>query len=185
MGVQIILFKRRFCIHKAAADMLQGFFLGLRQRQILRQVLNDYDRETRDFYRWKVEYTQEELASLVADNLKMDFGAIIDLVPVERGPGGHLSKLKIIGTKETLVVGKELEIRRVLSRSHLFSSAFVVDKKDAGGGIPARFILTGAGWGHGVGMCQIGAAVMGAKGYPYDEILKHYYDGTAIRTVYP
>ena len=153
--------------------------------EILRQVLNDYDRETRDFYRWKVEYTQEELASLVADNLKMDFGAIIDLVPVERGPGGHLSKLKIIGTKETLVVGKELEIRRVLSRSHLFSSAFVVDKKDAGGGIPARFILTGAGWGHGVGMCQIGAAVMGAKGYPYDEILKHYYDGTAIRTVYP
>ena len=153
--------------------------------EILHQVLNDYDLETKNFYRWKVEFTQEELASLVSDHLTIDFGPIIDLVPVERGPGGHLSKLKIIGTKQTLIIGKELEIRRVLSRNHLFSSAFVVDKIDEGGGIPAKFILIGAGWGHGVGMCQIGAAVMGTKGYSYDKILKHYYNGAAIRKVYP
>ena len=152
--------------------------------EILRQVLNDYDRETTNFYRWHVTYTQKELSSLIAENLKTDFGDITDLVTIERGRGGHISKLKITGTKETLIIGKELEIRRVLSRTHLFSSAFIVDKEDICNGIPGKFVLTGAGWGHGVGMCQIGAAVMGAKGFSYDEILKHYYDGTSLRKVY-
>ncbi len=152
--------------------------------EILRQVLNDYDRETTNFYRWHVTYTQKELASLIAENLKTDFGDITDLVTIERGRGGHISKLKITGTKETLIIGKELEIRRVLSRTHLFSSAFIVDKEDICNGIPGKFVLTGAGWGHGVGMCQIGAAVMGTKGFSYDEILKHYYDGTSLRKVY-
>ena len=160
-------------------------FCHTEDEEILRQVLNDYDRETTDFYRWRVEYTQDELSGLIAENLKTDFGSILDLIPVERGRGGHISRLKIVGTQETLVIGKELEIRRVLSRTHLFSSAFVVDKEDLHDGIPGRFVLHGAGWGHGVGMCQIGAAVMGAKGYHYDEILKHYYDGITIRKVYP
>ena len=160
-------------------------FCHTEDEEILRQVLNDYDRETTDFYRWRVEYTQDELSGLIAENLKTDFGSILDLIPVERGRGGHISRLKIVGTQETLVIGKELEIRRVLSCTHLFSSAFVVDKEDLHDGIPGRFVLHGAGWGHGVGMCQIGAAVMGAKGYRYDEILKHYYDGITIRKVYP
>ena len=116
--------------------------------------------------------------------MKCDYGQIIDLIPVERGKGGHLSKLKIVGTLHTLTIGKELEIRRVLSDTHLFSSAFVVDKEDICNGIPGKFILIGAGWGHGVGMCQIGAAVMGSKGYHYDEILKHYYKGANIKKVY-
>lgn len=151
---------------------------------VLKQVLNDYDQETKNFYRWKVEYTQEELAELVRENLKNDYGQIIDLIPIERGKGGHLSKLKIVGTKHTMIIGKELEIRRVLSPNHLYSSAFVVDKENIQDCIPGKFILTGAGWGHGVGMCQIGAAVMGRKGYKYDEILKHYYNGVTIKKVY-
>lgn len=159
-------------------------FCHTEDEEILRQVLNDYDRETTDFYRWRVEYTQDELSGLIEENLKTDFGSILDLIPVERGRGGHISRLRIVGTQETLVIGKELEIRRVLSHTHLFSSAFVVDKEDLHDGIPGRFVLHGAGWGHGVGLCQIGAAVMGAKGYRYDEILKHYYDGITIRKTY-
>ena len=159
-------------------------FCHTEDEEILRQVLNDYDRETTDFYRWRVEYTQDELSGLIEENLKTDFGSILDLIPVERGRGGHISRLRIVGTQETLVIGKELEIRRVLSHTHLFSSAFVVDKEDLHDGIPGRFVLHGAGWGHGVGLCQIGAAVMGAKGYRYDEILKHYYDGITIRKAY-
>ena len=159
-------------------------FCHTEDEEILRQVLNDYDRETTDFYRWRVEYTQDELSGLIEENLKTDFGSILDLIPVERGRGGHISRLRIVGTQETLVIGKELEIRRVLSHTHLFSSASVVDKEDLHDGIPGRFVLHGAGWGHGVGLCQIGAAVMGAKGYRYDEILKHYYDGITIRKAY-
>ena len=159
-------------------------FCNTTDQKILSQVLNDYDQETTDFYRWTVEYTQAELAELIARRLKADYGDIIDLVPVERGPGGHLSKLKIVGSLKTITIGKELEIRRTLSETHLFSSAFVVDKKDVQDGIPGRFVLTGAGWGHGVGMCQIGAAVMGAKGYKYNEILHHYYRQTEITKAY-
>ena len=154
-------------------------------KEILSQVLNDYDQETSDFYRWHVEYTQDRLAALVSGKLKVDFGRILDLVPLERGRSGRICKLKIVGTKRTFTVGKELEIRRVLSDTHLYSSAFVVDKFDiAGDDAPSRFVLTGAGWGHGVGLCQIGAAVMGAKGCKYDEILLHYYSGAEIRKIY-
>ena len=159
-------------------------FCNTTDEHILQQVLNSYDQETKDFYRWKVEYSQSQLAALIAENLKTDFGHIADLVPVERGKGGHISKLKIVGTLRTLTIGKELEIRRVLSNTHLFSSAFVVEKNQVISGIPQRFVLHGAGWGHGVGMCQIGAAVMGAKGYSYDAILKHYYDGASIEKAY-
>ena len=115
---------------------------------------------------------------------KSDYGDIIDLIPVQRGPSGRICKLKIVGTLKTLTIGKEMEIRRTLSDSHLFSSAFVVDKGEIKEGIPQWFLLSGAGWGHGVGLCQIGAAVMGEKGYSYEEILLHYYKGAEIRKFY-
>lgn len=159
-------------------------FCNTTDKDILAQVLNDYDQDTRDFFRWRVDYSQQELAALIAGNLKTDFGAIIDLVPVERGRGGHICKLDIIGTRQRLTIGKELEIRRALSHNHLYSSAFIVEKDGLTNGVPERFTLLGAGWGHGVGMCQIGAAVMGAKGYSYDEILKHYYNGANIQKIY-
>lgn len=153
--------------------------------RILSQVLNSFDQETTDFYRWHVTYTQSQLSKLIARKLGMDFGKIVNLVPVARGKSGRLYKLKIVGTRKTLIVGKELEIRRVLSESHLYSSAFVVDRKDIGSdGVPAAFELVGAGWGHGVGLCQIGAAVMGERGFGYDEILAHYYPGADIVSLY-
>ena len=136
-------------------------------------------------HRWKVEYTQEELSALILKRSGIDYGQIIDLIPIARGTSGRLWKLKIVGTKRTLTIGKELEIRRTLSTSHLYSSAFVVDKEELSAeGIPGRFILTGAGWGHGVGLCQIGAAVMGEQGYKYDAILLHYYIGASIDKLY-
>ena len=160
-------------------------FCNTQDKRILSQVLNDYDQETVDFYRWKVTLTQEKLQQLIADKLKMDFGAILDLKAVERGKSGRISKLQIIGTKKTFTIGKELEIRRTLSDSHLLSSAFIVDKYDIDEqGVPQRFELIGAGWGQGVGLCQIGAAVMGEEGYLYDAILLHYYQGAEIKKLY-
>ena len=159
-------------------------FCQTNDKNILSQILNNFDQETTQFYRWKVRYTQSELAELIQEKTKTDYGQIIDLIPMERGKSGRISKLKIIGTQKTLIIGKELEIRRTLSDSHLYSSAFIVDKEEVINGIPQSFILTGAGWGHGVGLCQIGAAVMGEKGYSYDEILMHYYRGANIRKLY-
>ncbi len=159
-------------------------FCNTHDKVVLSQVLNDYDQETQDFYRWTVRYSQEELSELVARKSGRDFGEILDLIPVERGYSGRLKKLKIVGSKLTLVIGKELEIRKTLSESHLYSSAFVVDKLAVSEGIPGEFVLTGAGWGHGVGLCQIGAAMMGAKGYKYDEILLHYFRGAEISKEY-
>ena len=160
-------------------------FCNTRDKQILSQVLNNYDQETTDFYRWKVEYSQEELSALILKRSGVDYGEIIDLIPIERGTSGRLVQLKIVGTKQTRIIGKELEIRRTLSESHLYSSAFVVDREfSEGSEIPSTFILTGAGWGHGVGLCQIGAAVMGEEGYSYEEILLHYYIGAKIEKWY-
>lgn len=159
-------------------------FCNTHDKHIISQILNNYDQETTNFYRWKVRYTQEELAELIRTNTKCDYGQIIDLIPVERGKSGRISKLKIVGTLKTLIIGKELEIRRTLSDTHLFSSAFVVDKGPQQDDAPAWFELTGAGWGHGVGLCQIGAAVMGEKGYNYNDILLHYYKDADIRKLY-
>ncbi|MBF1531117.1 MAG: SpoIID/LytB domain-containing protein [Prevotella salivae] len=160
-------------------------FCNTRDAKVLSQVLNNYDQETSDFYRWRVEYTQQQVQQLLTEKLGIDFGAVVDLIPVERGTSGRLSKLRIVGEKLTLVIGKELEIRRALSKSHLYSSAFVVDAFDRNEqGIPKRFALIGAGWGHGVGLCQIGAAVMGERGYSYKEILLHYYPGAIIQQIY-
>ena len=160
-------------------------FCNTTDKNILSQVLNDYDQETTDFYRWRVDYTQEEISQLINSKLNIDFGQIMDLIPIERGKSARLCQLKIVGTKQTLTIGKELEIRRALSPSHLYSSAFVVDKEDVNAeGIPALFHIIGCGWGHGVGLCQIGAAVMGEEGYNYDQILVHYYPGADLKELY-
>lgn len=149
--------------------------------KVLSQILNGYDRETNDFYRWRVEYSQEELSELVSRRSGVDFGKVEDLQPLERGASGRIIRLRVVGSRCTKVVGKDLEIRRWLSESHLYSSAFVVDKIADRGSL--RFVLKGAGWGHGVGLCQIGAAMMGEKGFSHEAILRHYYPGTYLEKV--
>ena len=186
-------------------------YCNTQDKKILSEVLRDYDQETMDFHDWLVTYTQDELASILRDNLGIDFGHILSLEALERGKSGRISSLRIVGDKAEKTIGKELAIRKALSRTCLYSSAFTVatsqksdtllgqlsaliphpsslnhqsspSSREGRGGvtIPARFILNGKGWGHGVGLCQIGAAVMGAKGIPYDDILKFYYQGTEI-----
>jgi len=157
-------------------------FCNTSDRKVLSQVLNDYDQETNDFFRWKVNYGQKELSDLVKARTGTDFGLINELVPVERGASGRITKLKISGTLKTMIIGKELEIRKSLSKSHLYSSCFFVEKP--GDADETRFILHGAGWGHGVGLCQIGAAMMGARGYSYHEILMHYFRGALFEKLY-
>lgn len=159
-------------------------FCNTQDKQVLRQVLNGYDQETADFYRWHIDYTQEELASLIARKTGLRFGKILDLVPLERGKSGRIVRLKIVGTERERIIGKELEIRRTLSESHLKSSAFVVETQQGEDGVPQTFHLSGAGWGHGVGLCQIGAAMMGEKGYDHEAILRHYYPGATLKTLY-
>lgn len=153
--------------------------------RVLGQVLNNYDLETKDFYRWTVVYPQEEFSQLVRDRSGIDFGLIKSLVPLERGTSGRIVRLKITGTKRTMIIGKELEIRRTLSASHLYSSAFVVENGPVDGrGVPSFFRLYGAGWGHGVGLCQIGAAVMSVSGHKFDTILHHYFPGAVLTSIY-
>ncbi len=157
-------------------------YCNTQDKTVLSQVLNNYDQETPDFYRWKVDYSQEELSSLVREKTGIDFGKIIDLVPLRRGASARIIELKIVGEMRTMVVGKELEIRKALSSSHLYSSAFVVDKEEREGIL--RFVLRGAGWGHGVGLCQIGAAVMASQGIDYRSILSHYYPHSSLTKRY-
>jgi len=157
-------------------------FCHTKDKALLSTVLNNYDQETPDFYRWQVEYTQDELSKLIRKRLDMDFGTIEELIPVQRGASGRLVKLKIVGSRRTMTIGKELVIRKALSESHLYSSAFVIDTTEKEG--QKVFILQGAGWGHGVGLCQIGAAVMGSQGYSYPKILAHYYPDAELRPVY-
>ena len=171
----------QYCWEDTPKPYLVSFhdpYCNTNDKNILSQVLNDYDQETIDFYRWTVEYTQQQLSELINRKLKDDFGTITDLIPVERGKSGRIWKLKIVGTKKTFSIGKELEIRRALSETHLLSSAFDVEKQGD------RFILHGKGWGHGVGLCQIGAAVMGEQGKTYDEILLFYYRNAQIQKLY-
>jgi len=153
-------------------------FCNTSDKKVLQQVLNGYDQETADFYRWTVSYTREEISRLAFERSGVEFGEIQELIPMERGVSGRLVKLKIVGSLKSLILGKELEIRRTFSTSHLLSSAFIVEKTDEG------FILHGAGWGHGVGLCQIGAAMMGEKGYSYSRILSHYYPNTELKNLY-
>jgi len=155
-------------------------FCNTSDREVLSQVLNDYDMETQNFYRWQVRFTQESLRGLIERNLGMKFGDIQNLEPLEAGPAGHISRLRIVGSERTYIIGKELLIRKTLSTSHLLSSAFTISLEDMQDGIPQTIVLNGKGWGHGVGMCQIGAAVMGHQGYSYQEILQHYYPGASL-----
>lgn len=161
-------------------------FCNTADAAILAQVLNNYDRETSDFFRWTVTYSREELAQLVKERSGIDFGDIIDLKPLTRGTSGRLVRLLIEGTKRSMIIGKELEIRRTLSSSHLYSSAFTVERRaiDPVTGVPEQIILRGAGWGHGVGLCQIGAAVMSTKGYDYRRIIAHYFANAEISIYY-
>lgn len=159
-------------------------FCNTKDEKILSQVLVDFDQETKNFYRWKVVYSQDELKTLITRKTGIDFGEIKNLEVIERGASARIIKLKIVGTKRSMIIGKELEIRKSLSDSHLYSSAFVVEKQEVENGIPGKFILWGAGWGHGVGLCQIGAAVMSELGYKFDEILTHYFKGSKIEKLY-
>jgi stage II sporulation protein D len=168
-----------------AEEWIRNFppaFCNTNDRNILNKILPDFDQETTDFYRWRVVLKQEELQELLRKKLTIDFGGVLRLAPVERGLSGRIVKLRITGERETMIIGKELEIRRALSPSHLYSSAFVVE---AGAGRPpSHFTLIGAGWGHGVGLCQIGAALMAERGYNHRQILAHYYRGAELQTLY-
>ncbi len=159
-------------------------FCNTNDAAVLKKILPSFDQETADFFRWKVEYSQEQMSDIIKRKSAIDFGQIVDLIPVERGKSSRLIKLKIVGTKKTMIIGRELEIRRTLSSSHLYSSAIVIDNVEAKNGIPSKFVIHGAGWGHGVGLCQIGAAVMGERGYSYDKILVHYFPHTTIEKMY-
>lgn len=175
-------------IEENAVSWIKGSpeaYCNTKDPEILSQVLNNYDQETQDFYRWSVEYGQQELADLIRERSGIDYGGIRALEPVVRGTSGRIYRLRIVGTKRTMLIGKELEIRRTLSTSHLYSSAFVVEAgADGPDGLPVSFRLRGAGWGHGVGLCQIGAAVMGARGIDYRKILAHYFPGSSLKELY-
>lgn len=159
-------------------------FCNTKSKKLLHTILNDYDQKTHNFYRWNTSISQEQLQEWISSKLDIDLGNILELTPVERGPGGRLRKLLIQGSKGSITIGKELEIRRILSDTHLYSAAFVVQKGETENGIPKNFILHGAGWGHGVGMCQIGAAVMAHRGYNEEQILRHYFPETQIKKLY-
>jgi SpoIID/LytB domain protein len=180
-------FNTDFSNERNAVKWIKGnpaSYCNTTDKKILSQVLLDYDQETTDFFRWKIIYTQAELAEIIKTKSGIDFGSIIDLIPIERGKSSRLIKMKIVGTNRSLIVGKELEIRKFLSKSHLYSSAIVVEKSGIQNGIPQKFEIYGAGWGHGVGLCQIGAAVMAEKGHEFDEILLHYFKHAELKKIY-
>jgi SpoIID/LytB domain protein len=176
-----------FSFEKNAEKWIKGnppAYCNTRDEKILSQVLIDYDLETTDFFRWKIEYSQDEIAALISKNSGSEFGEIVDLIPLERGDSSRLIRLKVVGSKKELIIGKELEIRRLLSLTHLYSSAIVIEKQNIDNNIPGKFVIYGAGWGHGVGLCQIGAAVMAEKGHSFDEILLHYFHNARLNKIY-
>ena len=159
-------------------------YCNTKDTTLLAGILPGFDQETTAFFRWKVQYTRQELEDIIRQKSGIDFGTLHEIVPLERGPSGRIRRLRITGSKRSVVVGKELEIRRWLSPSHLYSSAFVVSVERAPDGRPERIVFDGAGWGHGVGLCQIGAAVMASKGFTAQQILEHYFSGAQIKKVY-
>ncbi len=174
-------------IEKNSREWIKSFpktFCNTNEKRVLEQILPYNDQSTKDFFRWSVTYTQSKLSSLIKEKTGMDLGSIIDLIPVERGHSGRIIKLKIVGSSKSIILGKELEIRKALSQTHLYSSAFFVEKSNLENGIAQTFKFNGAGWGHGVGLCQIGAAVMAEQGYNFDEILLHYYKNAKIVKIY-
>ena len=161
-----------------------GAYCHTKDERLLEKILPDFDRETKGFFRWRIEYSRDELEEILREKSGFDFGTLQEIVPLKRGPSGRISRLKIVGSKRSIVVGKELEIRRWLSRSHLYSSAFLVTVNYGPQGEAERFTFHGAGWGHGVGLCQIGAAVMATKGFSAEQILSHYFTGVEIKKIY-
>jgi SpoIID/LytB domain protein len=159
-------------------------YCNTKDEELLKKILPDFDRETQDFFRWKVEYSREELEGILQEKSGFDFGTLQAIIPLQRGPSGRISRLKLVGSKKSIIVGKELEIRRWLSKNHLYSSAFVAEAHHNERGEITRFVFHGAGWGHGVGLCQIGAAVMASKGFSAEEILRHYFPGTKLQRLY-
>jgi stage II sporulation protein D len=159
-------------------------YCNTRDAALLETILPEIDRQTQGFFRWTVKYSAQELEEILREKSGFDFGVLKEIVPLRRGSSGRISRLRIVGSKMSMVVGKELEIRRWFSRSHLYSSAFVVSVERNAHGQVEAFLFRGAGWGHGVGLCQIGAAVMASQGYPAEEILKHYFQGVEIRKIY-
>jgi SpoIID/LytB domain protein len=151
---------------------------------VIRDILPSYDQETLDFFRWQIYFTRDELEEILRSKTGMNFGTLQNITPLERGPSGRIVRLRIEGSEETLIIGKELEIRRCLSPSHLYSSAFVVRIERNGSEAPVRFTFNGAGWGHGIGLCQIGAAVMAQKGFTAEDILRHYFNGAQLKKLY-
>ena len=171
--------------HHPYLESVEDPYCNTHDTAILSEVLNDYDLETTDFHDWTEVLQQDAAQHFIKSQLKLNFGKIKDLIPIQRGKSGRIVRLQIVGTERTIIIGKELEIRSALSASHLKSSAFEVERQDVDAeDVPARFVLHGHGWGHGVGMCQIGAAVMGHKGFTYDQILHHYYPGAEITQKY-
>ncbi len=172
---------------KDAENWLSGkppAYCNTADNEILSQILPSFDQETLDFYRWQVIYKRQDLEEIIRRKSGIDVGELKNIIPIERGPSGRISKLKIEGSKRAMLVGKELEIRRWLSPSHLLSSAFIVSADSAANGKVDRFILSGGGWGHGVGLCQIGAAVMATKGFKAPEILAHYFTKASLQKLY-
>ncbi len=159
-------------------------YCNIEDKKVIRRILPDFDCETKDFFRWQVDIPQDELRNLLLVKTGVDFGEITRIIPLARGPSGRLFKIKICGTREEKVIGKELEIRRILSPTHLLSSAFVVEPYGAAAGMPKGFTISGAGWGHGVGLCQIGAAGMAEQGMSYRQILSHYFQGAQLEKLY-
>ena len=171
--------------HHPYLESVEDPYCNTHDTAILSEVLNDYDLETTDFHDWTEVLQQDDAQRFIKSQLKLSLGKIKDLIPIQRGKSGRIVRLQIVGTERTIIIGKELEIRSALSASHLKSSAFEVERQDVDAeDVPARFVLHGHGWGHGVGMCQIGAAVMGHKGFTYDQILHHYYPGAEITQKY-
>lgn len=164
-------------LHYRYLESVKCEYCNTKDQSILSQVLNNYDQETTDFWRWTVRYSAEELSAIIKERSGIDFGEIIALNPIKRGPSYRLYELEIVGSKKTMTIGKELEIRKWLSHSHLYSSAFDVERDGT------DFILKGRGWGHGIGFCQIGAAVMAEKGFTYEQILAHYFPGSELKTL--
>jgi SpoIID/LytB domain protein len=159
-------------------------YCNTKEPVLLEKILPDFDRETRSFFRWKVEYGRQELERILREKSGIDFGTLKEIAPLRRGPSGRISRLKIVGTRKTVVVGKELEIRRWLSPRHLLSSAFIVTVEQNRYGETNRFVFHGAGWGHGVGLCQIGAAIMATGGFNAGQILSHYFPGSVLQKMY-
>ncbi len=159
-------------------------YCNTKDAALLKNILPDFDQETKTFFRWKVDYSREELEEILREKSGFDFGTLKEIQPLSRGLSGRIYRLRIVGSKKSMIVGKELEIRRWLSRSHLYSSAFIVKTECDAHGEVKRFIFHGAGWGHGVGLCQIGAAVMATKGFIAEDILKHYFPGIEIKDIY-